>query len=84
MVIDTPPQLTMWYDNVDGDHTRILNKYILKELIDMNGWEELIEVITRYWDSQRMVFLFKIIEITLTLEEIRDCIDIVGTGRERR
>ena len=37
-----------------------------------------------YWDSQRMVFRFKTTKITLTLEEIRDCIDSVGTGIERR
>ena len=31
-----------------------------------------------------MVFRFGTAEITLTLEEIRDCIDTVGTGIERR
>ena len=31
-----------------------------------------------------MVFQFRIPEITPTLEEIRDCIDTVGTGIERR
>ena len=31
-----------------------------------------------------MVFLFGTVKITPTLEVIRDCIDIVGTGRERR
>ena len=31
-----------------------------------------------------MVFQFRIPKITPTLEEIRDCIDTVGTGIERR
>ena len=31
-----------------------------------------------------MVFRFGTAEITPTLEEIRDCIDTVGTGIERR
>ena len=39
MVIATPPQLTMWYNNLDGDHRRTLNKYVsaLTEFINMNG-----------------------------------------------
>ena len=31
-----------------------------------------------------MVFQFGNVEITPTLEEIRDCIDTIGTGIERR
>ena len=50
----------------------------------MDGCQELNEVLTGYWDSQRMVFRFETVEITPTLEEIRDCIDTVGTGLERR
>ncbi|XP_015083929.1 uncharacterized protein LOC107027260 [Solanum pennellii] len=86
MVISAPPQLTMWYNDLDGDHRRTLNKYVgtLTELINMNGWPELIEVLTGYWDSRRMVFRCGTAEITPTLEEIRDCIDTVGTGMERR
>ena len=61
MVVSEPPQLTMWYNDLDGDHRRTLNKYVgaLTELINMNGWPELIEVLTGYWDSQKMVFLFQ-------------------------
>ena len=86
MVIAAPPQLSMWYDNLDGDHRRTLNKYVgaLTELINMNCWPELIEVLTGYWNSQRMVFQFGTVKIIPTLEEIRDCIDTVGTGIERR
>ena len=58
MVIMAPPQLKMWHDNLDGDHRRTLNKYVgaLTELININGWPELVEVLTGYWDSERMVF----------------------------
>ena len=58
MVISAPPQLTMWYNNLDPDHRRTLNKYVgaLMELINMNGWLELVEVLKGYWDSKRMVF----------------------------
>ena len=53
MVISPPPQLLMWHNELDGDHRRTLNKYVgaLTELIDMDGWLELIEVLTGYWDS---------------------------------
>ena len=58
MVIAAPPQLSMWYDNLDGDHRRTLNNYVgaLTELINMNDWLEHVEVLTGYWDSHRMVF----------------------------
>ena len=60
MVIAAPLQLTIWYDSLDGDHRRTLNKYVraLMELINMNGWPELLEVLTNFWDNQRMVFQF--------------------------
>ena len=72
MVISVLPQLTMWYNNLDGDHPTILNKYVgaLTELINMNGWPELVEVLTGYWHSQRIVFQFGTAESTSTLEEI--------------
>ena len=59
MVVLAPLQLTMWYNNLDGDHRRTPNKYVgaLTELINMNGWTKLVEVLTGYWDSQRMVFI---------------------------
>ena len=86
MVVSAPPQLTMWYNDLDGDHRRTLNKYVgaLPKLINMNGWPELMEVLTGYCDSQKMGFRFGTAEITPTLEEIRVCIDTVGTGIERR
>ena len=50
MVISAPPKLTMWYNNLDVDHRRTLNKYVgaFTELIIMNDWPELVEVITGY------------------------------------
>ena len=82
MVVLAPPQLTMWYDKMDEDHRRTLNKYVgaHTELINMNSWPERVEVLMGYWDSKRMVFRFGTAKITLTLEEIRDYIDTVGTG----
>ena len=72
MVVSAPPQLMMWYNNLDGDHRRTLHKYVgaVTELINMNGWPELVEVLTGYWDNQRMVFRFGTTEITPTLEVI--------------
>ena len=86
MVVSAQPQLTMWHNDLDGDHMRALNKYVraLTKLINIDAWTEFIEVLTGYWDSNRMVFHFGTAEITLTLAEIRDCIDTVGTSIERR
>ena len=65
MVIATPPQLKIWRDYLDGDHRRTLNKYVgaLTELINMNDWPELVEVLTGHWDSQQMVFKFGTAEL---------------------
>ena len=69
MVVSAPCQLTMWYDNLYGDHRRTLNNYVgaLIEFINMNGWPELVEVITGYWNSQKMVFRFETAKMTPTL-----------------
>ena len=66
MVVSAPPELTMWYNDLEGDHRRTLNKDVgvLIELINMNGWPELIEVLTGYWDSQKMVFRLGTAKIT--------------------
>ena len=84
MVVEAQPLLKMWYNDIKRDHRRALNKYVgaLTELINMNGLPKLIKVLTDYWDNERMVFQLKIIEITLTIDEVQDCIDIVGTGLE--
>ena len=38
-----------------------------------------IEVITLFWDDERMVFQFGDVKITPTIEEIKDCLDCIGT-----
>ncbi|KAH0734821.1 hypothetical protein KY285_010528 [Solanum tuberosum] len=85
-VVEVPVLLKMWYNDLTVVHKRALNKYIgaLTELINMVGWPELIEVLTGYWHNEKMVFRFGTIEITPTIEEIRDGINTVGTGLERR
>ncbi|XP_049343488.1 uncharacterized protein LOC125807795 [Solanum verrucosum] len=86
MVVEAPVLLKIWYNDLTVVHKRVLNKYIgaLTELLNMVGWPELIEVLTGYWDNEKMVFRFGTMEITPTIEEIRDGIDTVGTGLERR
>ena len=76
----------MWYNDLDGDHIRTYNKYVgaLTKLLNMVGWIELIKVLTCYWDSKKMEFWFGTVEITPIVEEMRDNIDTVGIGLERR
>ena len=47
MVVRVQHQLKMWYDNLDRDHRRTLNKNVgaLTELINMNGVLELVKVL---------------------------------------
>ncbi|KAK4726792.1 hypothetical protein R3W88_031709 [Solanum pinnatisectum] len=86
MIVKAPALLKMWYNDLNAFHKRDLNKYVgaLTELINMVGWPELVEVLTSYWDNERIVFWFGTMEITPTTEKIRDEIDTVGTGLERR
>ena len=58
MIVEPPLKLKMWYDNLDRDYRRTLNKNVgaLTKLLNMNDWPELIEVLTGYWDNERMVF----------------------------
>ncbi|KAK4733569.1 hypothetical protein R3W88_007830 [Solanum pinnatisectum] len=86
MVVEAPVLLKMWYNDLNVFHKRDLSKYVgaLTELINIVGWPELVEVLTGYWDNERMVFRFGTMEITPTIKEIRDGIDTVDTGLERR
>ena len=40
MVVEAPPLLKNWFNDLDGDHRRSLNKYVgtLTELINIKGW----------------------------------------------
>ncbi|KAK4723565.1 hypothetical protein R3W88_026344 [Solanum pinnatisectum] len=86
MIVEAPALLKIWYNDINTFHKRDLNKYIgaLTELINMVGWPKPVEVLTGYWDNERMVFRFGTMEITPTIEEIRDGIDTVDTGLEKR
>ena len=72
MVVNAPPLLKMSYNNLDGDHRRTLDVYVgaLTELINMNGWTKLIDVLTSYYNNEQMVIRLKNEEITLTIEEL--------------
>ncbi|KAH0712706.1 hypothetical protein KY289_008665 [Solanum tuberosum] len=70
MVVKAPNLRKLWYYELNEFHIKELNKYIgvLTELIDIVGWPELIEDLTGYWDSEKMVFRFGTMEITPTIE----------------
>lgn len=86
MVVEAPPLLEIGYNDLDRDHRRTLNKYVcaLTQLTNMNSWPEIIKVLVDYWDNEKMVFQFLTMEITPTIEKLRDYIDMVGIGLERR
>ena len=72
MIVEAPLQLKIWYNHLERDHRRTLIKYIgvLTELTNMNGWSQRIEFLTWYWDNERMVFQFRTMDITPTIEDI--------------
>ena len=52
--------------------------------MDFKVWPTFIEVIPRFWDDKKMVFRFGDVEITPTLEVIKDCLDSIGTCGKRK
>lgn len=86
MVVEAPPLIKMWYNDLDIDHKTAPIKYVgaLTELLNMTGWPKLIKFLTGYWDNKKIMFQFETAEITPTIKELRDCIDTVDTGLERR
>ncbi|KAH0705576.1 hypothetical protein KY289_010652 [Solanum tuberosum] len=52
--------------------------------MNLKVWPKFIEVVTRFWDDERMVFRFGDVEMTPTVEEIRDCLDNVGMCQKRK
>lgn len=53
MVVEALPLLKMWYNYLDRNHRRTLNKYVrtLTKLISMNG--QLTDVLTDYWTMRK-------------------------------
>ena len=43
-----------------------------------------IEVITQFWDDEKMVFRFGDVKIITTLEEIKDCLDSIEMCGKRK
>lgn len=72
MIVETPYKLQLWWNDLTLDHKRELNKHMgwLTSLMKMRTYLELIEVLIGYWDPEKIVFHFGMIEITPTIEEI--------------
>lgn len=85
MVTETPDILRVWWNNLKDCQKREILIHLghLPSIIDFKVWPTLIEVITRFWDAKRMVFQFGDVEIYPKIEEIKDCLDSIGTCGKR-
>ena len=85
-VTKTPDILRVWWDNLKDCQKREISIYLgnLPSIMDFKVWPMFIEVITRFWDDEKMVFQFGDVKITATLEEIKDCLDFIGTCGKRK
>ncbi|KAL3337718.1 hypothetical protein AABB24_030047 [Solanum stoloniferum] len=52
--------------------------------MNLKVWPKFIEVVTRFWDDERMVFHFGDVEMTPTVEEIKDYLDNVRMCQRRK
>uniref|UniRef100_M0ZX33 Uncharacterized protein n=1 Tax=Solanum tuberosum TaxID=4113 RepID=M0ZX33_SOLTU len=86
MVTETPNLLRVWWYNLNAYQKRELSIHLghLPSIMNLEVWHEFIEVVTRFWDDERMVFRFGDVEMTPTVEEIRDCLDNVGMCQKRK
>ena len=86
MVTQASDILRIWWGNLKECQKREISIYLghLPSIINFKVWPTFIEVITRFWDDKKMVFRFGDVEITPTLEEIKDCLDSIGTCGKRK
>ncbi|KAH0700949.1 hypothetical protein KY284_015164 [Solanum tuberosum] len=86
MVTETPNLLRVWWYNLNAYQKRELSIHLghLPSIMNLGVWPKFIEVVTRFWDDERMVFRFGDVEMTPTVEEIRDCLDNVGMCHKRK
>lgn len=50
----------------------------------LQGLTHIFEVIIRFWNDKMMIFQFGDVEITPTIEEIKDYLDSIGTSSKRK
>ena len=77
MVTRCPDLLYKWWNNLDEVARTQVKTSLghLTTLMDMHVYPGFIQVITRFWDSERMVFRFGEVEMTPTIEEIQDVLE---------
>ncbi|KAH0694243.1 hypothetical protein KY285_021340 [Solanum tuberosum] len=86
MVTETPNLLRVWWYNLNAYQKRELSIHLghLPSIMNLKVWPKFIEVVTQFWDDERMVFRFGHVEMTPTVEEIRDCQDNVRMCQKRK
>ena len=86
MVTQAPDILRVWWGNLKECQKREISIYLghLPSIMNFKVWTTFIQVITRFWDDKKMVFRFGDVEITSTLEEIKDYLDLIGTCGKRK
>ncbi|KAH0679329.1 hypothetical protein KY284_020414 [Solanum tuberosum] len=86
MVTETSNLLRVWWNNLNAYQKRKLSIYLghLLSIMNLKVWPKFIEVVTQFWDNERMVFRFRDVEMTPTVEEIKDCLDNVGMSQKRK
>ncbi|KAH0682847.1 hypothetical protein KY285_020355 [Solanum tuberosum] len=86
MVTETPNLLRVWWNNLNAYQKIKLSIHLghLLSIMNLKVWPKFIEVVTRFWDDERMAFCFRYVEMTPTVEEIKDCLDNVEMYQKRK
>ena len=86
MVTVPDPFLKVWWKFMNNEDKGIVQKHIghLPSLLEMNAWPGLIGTMVKFWDSENMVFRFREVELTPTIEEILISYESVAMCNKRK
>ena len=86
MVNETPDLLCVWWNNLKDCQKREIPIHLghLPLIMDFKDWPKFIMMINRFWDDKMMAYLFGNVEITPTLEDIKDFLDSIKTQEREK
>ena len=72
MVVKVNPTLEIWWKDIHRNRELEANELLgsLTALISVESDRHLIKALLKFWDTERLVFKFKDLELTPTIEEV--------------
>ncbi|KAH0727881.1 hypothetical protein KY290_003595 [Solanum tuberosum] len=86
MVTIPDPYLQVWWKFMNNRDKRKVQRHIgnLPSLMEIVAWPGLIGTMVKFWDSDNMVFWFREVEMTPTIEEVMASYESVDMCNKRK